>query len=92
MFRVAPRGKKLRIRLVSTATAQSRNDIRPSADTPVRNGMSTKRGAEGEGVKGHGRLAGARSAALEALALSPAQCVSRGSVRTIAVSVAARPA
>ena len=38
--------------------------------------MSTKRGGEGEGVKGHSRLAGARSAALEALALTPAQCVS----------------
>src|SRR5271157_2390080 len=92
MFRVAPRGKKLRILPVSTATAQSRNDILPSADTPVRNGMSTKRGGEGEGGKGHSRLAGARSAALEALALSPAQCVSRGSVRPIAVSVAARHA
>jgi hypothetical protein len=67
MFRVAPRGKKLRILPVST-----RNDILPSADTPVRNGISTKRGDEGEGVKGHSRLAGARSAALEALALSPA--------------------
>ncbi len=52
--------------------------------------MSTNRGAEGEGVKGHSRLAGARSAALEALALSPAQCVSRGSVRIIGVSVTAK--
>ena len=54
--------------------------------------MSTKRGTEGEGVKGHSRLACARSAALEAVALSPAQCVGRGSVRTIAVSVTAKPA
>src|SRR5271157_1475761 len=81
MFRVAPRGKKLRILPVSTATAQSRNDILPSADTPVRNGMSTKRGGEGEGVKGHSRLAGARSAALEALALTPAHGVRRGLAR-----------
>jgi hypothetical protein len=58
----------------------------------VRNGMSTKRGGEGEGVKGHSRLAGARSAALEALTLTPAHCVSRGSVRTITVSVTAGPA
>ena len=36
----------------------------------LRNGMSTKGWGEGEGVKGRSRPAGARSAALEALALT----------------------
>jgi hypothetical protein len=72
MFRVVPRGEKLRILPVST-----RNDIPPvGGHTCAKWHLNQTRG-KGEGVKGHSRLAGAPSAALEALALSPAQCVSR---------------
>src|SRR5271167_835416 len=46
---------------------------------PWRNGMSTKGGGEGEGVKGRSRPAGARGAALEALALTTASSERRGS-------------
>ena len=77
-----------RRKLEMTLRAQSR-DGTPAADTRMRNGISAKCWGEGEGVKGRSRRAGARSAALEALALTPAHCVSRASVRTIAVSVAA---
>ena len=50
------------------------------ADARMRNGMSAKCWGEGEGLKGSRRLAGARSAVLEALALTPAHCASRASV------------
>ena len=51
--------------------AQSRDDT-PGLRTPMRNGMSAKRWGAGGGVKGHSRRAGARTAALEALACTPA--------------------
>jgi hypothetical protein len=60
--------------------AQSRDDTPLAADTGLRNGMSAKRWGEGEGGKGRSRRAGARSAALEVLALTPASCASRASV------------
>jgi hypothetical protein len=56
----------------------------------MRNGMSAKCWGEGEGVKGRSRLAGARSAALEALALIPAHCVSRVLVAASVATVSAR--
>jgi hypothetical protein len=59
---------------------------RLAADMPCAKRHHRQTLGEGEGVKGRSRLAGARSAALEALAQS---IMSQPCVRTIEVSIAA---
>jgi len=64
--RAAPCRRKIEM----SPRAQSRDDTPRRRTHLLRNGMSAKRLGEGEGVKGRSRLAGARSAALEALVLT----------------------